>query len=284
MQNKIQSKNTPYLYALLSIVLEKSSFFWKNKFFLDLINDPKITLSADLKKTYRQMHHLINFFSPILDLVFPNLCTVCSENLVKGEKIICTTCLYELPKTNYWNQAENPISQLFWGRLELNHASSYFIFKKGSSFQKLLHQLKYKGKYQIGVELGKAFGHDLSASPFYQTIDLIVPVPLHPRREKQRGYNQSLAISEGLSESMKIPVKSILIRSEYSETQTKKTRIARWENVENIFKLKENEKIDNKHILLVDDVITTGATLESCASIIYQTPNCNLSIVTLASA
>ncbi len=220
----------------------------------------------------------------LLDLVFPNICVVCTRALVRGENILCTQCNYELPRTHFSTHENNPVHQLFWGRILLNHASAYFHYRKGSSFQKLLHQLKYHGKYEIGVELGRQFGYELLISPHYHTVELIVPVPLHPKKEKERGYNQSLAIAEGISQALKVPTETIIERKIYAETQTKKSRIDRWQNVEEAFHLKHPEKAEGKHLLLVDDVITTGATLEACALSLRNLNDYQLSIAGLAAA
>ncbi|HBX52600.1 MAG: amidophosphoribosyltransferase [Bacteroidetes bacterium GWF2_33_38] len=225
------------------------------------------------------------FLSDFFDLFYPKVCASCGKNLITEENVICLECLYNIPKTNYYKEKENLVERLFWGRVELEHAASYFHFTKGSIFQKLIHKLKYNGKKEIGVELGKLLGETLRKSEFYDSVDIIVPVPLHPKRQRKRGYNQSKCIADGMSVIMNIPIdESNLIRTKATETQTKKSRIARWENVDNIFQLKNPEKYENKHILLVDDVVTTGATLEACAHGILTAKNAKVSIAVLASA
>lgn len=227
----------------------------------------------------------MKFFSDFINLFYPKVCESCGKNLISDENVICLECLYNIPKTNFYKESENIVERLFWGRVELEHAASYFHYTKGSVFQKLIHKLKYKGKQEIGVELGKLLGEALRKSEFYDTIDILVPVPLHPKRLKHRGYNQAKCIADGMAEIMNLPIdEKNLVRTKATETQTKKSRIARWENVENIFILKDPAEYENKHILLIDDVVTTGATLEACAHGILKAKNSKVSIAVLASA
>jgi ComF family protein len=175
------------------------------------------------------------------------------------------------------------LEQLFWGRVQIEKATSWFFFQKGSNYQHLLHHLKYKGLRGIGVEMGRNFGSELIANNYFDEVDVIVPVPLHPKKEKKRGYNQSLAIAEGLSQRLEIPIETEhLIRRFYSETQTRKGRFERWENVCELFDLKVEGYFSGKHVLLVDDVVTTGSTLDACAQKILSCTNAKVSIATLA--
>ncbi len=220
-----------------------------------------------------------------MSIIYPRTCAACGNNLLKYENLICTKCLYYLPKTNYHNEKDNPVSQLFWGRVNIENATSYYYFYKGSKFQRLIHRLKYQGQKEIGFELGKCLGAVLSFATLYDDVEIIVPVPLHPKREKKRGYNQSDWIANGMAESMKIPVDTkLLYRAIASETQTRKSRFERWENVESIFKLRDKEALKNKHIILIDDVVTTGSTLEACANTLLDVENAKVSIATLAVA
>jgi ComF family protein len=226
----------------------------------------------------------MKIFSDFLDLFYPRTCAACGFNLFRNENLICTKCLFYLPKTNFHKDVDNPVARLFWGRVKIEYASSYFYFTKGSRFRKLIHKLKYKGQKQIGFELGKHFGFNLAGSPFKE-IDIIIPVPLHPKKEKKRGYNQSEWIARGIAEAMNKKVETKwLYRSVATQTQTKKTRFERWENVEDIFHLHDIKAVEGKHILLVDDVVTTGSTLEACAKAILMAGNSKVSIVTLAVA
>jgi len=219
------------------------------------------------------------------NLFFPDICQACGEPLVKNENVICLSCLYKLPKTNFHMHENNPISRIFWGRANIHAATSFLFFNKGGSVQKLIHQFKYKGKIETGRYLGELLGFDLRKSDLFKNIDIIIPVPLHPRKLHIRGYNQSDIIADGIGNSMKVEVSaSTLIRTVHTETQTKKTRYKRWENVKGKFDIKNPELIEGKHILLIDDVLTTGATLESCAQTLLDVPNLKVSLATLAYA
>lgn len=220
-----------------------------------------------------------------ISLFYPNICAVCHDGLVRGEEVVCTQCLYHIPRTRYWMQADNPVAQLFWGRVNIENACSFFLFAKGSKYRKLIHQLKYNGRNDIGVFLGREFGRELNGSELYKSVDAIIPVPLHPRRQKERGYNQAEVIANGLSKSMDIPVISdVLVRRVYTQTQTKKSRTERVQNVSGAFGLQNPEKISKRHVLLVDDVITTGSTLEVCAQTLLLGNEVRVSVGTLAYA
>ena len=180
---------------------------------------------------------------------------------------------------------ENPIAKIFWGRVNIHSAGAFYGFNKGGKVQHLIHQLKYKGKKDIGVTVGKWYGYDLRRHPSFNTVNMIIPVPLHSKKEKKRGYNQSRFFAEGLAQSMNVEANfTTLIRALESETQTKKSRLNRWKNVETVFQLLNTTKIEGKHILLVDDVVTTGATLEACAQTLLQVPGVKVSVATIAYA
>ncbi len=218
-----------------------------------------------------------------LSLLFPRVCCACGKSLLKHEDCICAYCHYHLPKTDFHLQADNPVMKLFWGRTNIHAASSMFLFNKGSKVQHLIHQLKYKGKKEIGTSLGKQYGKELKAAPLFSDATIVIPVPLHIKKLKKRGYNQSEAFAQGLAQSMNVDSgENILIRSYASQTQTKKSRFERWKNVEEIFKVAEPEKIEGKHILLVDDVVTTGSTLEACANTMLEVPGTKVSVATIA--
>lgn len=228
---------------------------------------------------------MVRFIEDFINLFYPKLCAACGAHLLQQEKYVCTRCLYNLPRTNYHYNIENPVEQVFWGRVEITAATAYYFFEKESRFAKIIHQLKYRGVTEIGIEMGKIFGAELKESSRFNEVDLIIPVPLHWKKQKKRGYNQSEFIASGIAESMgKLLDTSILYRAVETETQTRKSRYERWENVENIFRLRSADKITGKHILLVDDVITTGATLESCASTLLKENNTKVSVATLAMA
>lgn len=223
-------------------------------------------------------------FKDFINLIYPQLCLACGEVLVKNETSICTSCIINLPKTNYHLNPDNSLNKIFWGRTQIEMVAAYYFFNKGNKVQRLLHQLKYKGSKQLGEKIGLLYGYDLLNTDNFRTIDFIVPVPLHPKKFKKRGYNQSEFFANGLSQSLQVEVNTKLIsRTVNSETQTKKSRFNRWENVASIFTLSNEIDISGKHILLVDDVITTGATIEACAQLLVE-KNARVSVVCIACA
>ena len=227
--------------------------------------------------------------TPILfyltELLFPRLCVVCGDKLIEQEQWICLHCLHHIPRTNFHHVPNNPVAQLFYGRVQIESATSFFYFSKGSKYQTLLHNLKYKGMKELGEEIGKHFAIDLLQSPEFSSVDLICPVPLHPQKEKKRGYNQSWWIASGIAKQMQKEMSdNNLKRITATETQTRKSRFERFLNVEGIFDLSDPEAFSGKHILLIDDVVTTGSTLEACVSSILSKTNARVSIATLATA
>lgn len=231
------------------------------------------------------MNKIARGYSNLLDLLFPQLCVACGNRMVTQEKFMCFDCWHDLPVSNFHVHPGNKLEQIFWGRVKIEFATAFFVFKKGSNYQHLIHFIKYKGMKELGFETGRRFGIDLLKSTGFASIDVIVPVPLHPKKQKLRGYNQSEWIAKGLSESMKKPVSiDNLQRNLHTSTQTRKNRYERWENVENIFEVNHPEEFEGKHILLIDDVVTTGSTLESCALKLLQIANTTVSIATLAFA
>jgi ComF family protein len=225
------------------------------------------------------------WITDFFNLFFPNTCYSCGDVLVSGENIICTQCNYNLPRTNYHINPDNPVSMVFWGRVNINIATSFLFFNKGGKVQKLLHELKYKGKTEVGYELGKLFGCELINSQYFNNTDIVVPVPLHPKKQKLRGYNQSDFIAMGIGHSLNAEfLTQYLIRNTFTETQTNKSRYSRWKNVDGKFSVKNSAKLNGKNILLVDDVLTTGATLEACAQELLKIPKVNVSVATLAYA
>lgn len=221
----------------------------------------------------------------LAELLFPRLCVVCGDRLIEQEQWICLHCLHHIPRTNFHLEPDNPVSRLFYGRIQIEQATAFFYFSKGSKYQTLLHNLKYKGMKELGFEIGKHFAHDLLQSSAFATVDLICPVPLHPSKERKRGYNQSWWIASGIASQMQKELSDTdLKRITATETQTRKSRFARWQNVEGIFHLANPEKFAGKHILLVDDVVTTGATLEACVQEIHAKIDVKVSVATLATA
>lgn len=221
----------------------------------------------------------------LLYLLYPELCLVCGNSLVEGETVICGYCENSLPRTRFHNDSDNLVSQLFWGRVNLKAATSFLFFRRKGIVQQLMHQFKYKGEREVGRYLGKIFAQELADSHNYSDLDCIVPVPLHPDKLRKRGYNQSEEIARGMAEVLQIPCKSKLIqRAVYTSSQTKKSRFNRWENVSSVFVVPEPDSVNYKNILIVDDVVTTGATLEACAQKLLESTNSKVSIATLAVA
>ncbi|MCF0207420.1 MAG: ComF family protein [Bacteroidales bacterium] len=231
------------------------------------------------------MRKIIEYLSDFWFLLFPKTCEACGRGLTRGEEVLCFDCLFELPRTNYCYNLDNPITQMFVGRMKIERATALFWFQKGSKFRKLLHSLKYNHKPQIGVFLGRELGAEMLDSGNFSDIDYIIPVPLHPNRQKKRGYNQSERIGAGISEVTKIPmVTDALLRNVETKTQTKMNKEERWQNVSGKFVLANADILKNKHVLLIDDVITTGATTESCGNMLLQVEGLKLSIAVLAKA
>jgi ComF family protein len=222
------------------------------------------------------------YLKSLLGIVYPATCAACGNALYINEDVLCLKCYIDLPKTGYHNDSDNDVARLLWGRIPFKNATSYFFFNKESKYRHILHELKYQGQKQTGLVMGRLFGLDLLGTPFAET-DLIIPVPLHASKYRMRGYNQSELIALGISEILKIPVKSDLItRTANTTSQTRKSRFDRWLNVVSTFRINNHEALFNKHILLVDDVITTGATIEACANALYEITGITLSIATLA--
>ena len=221
----------------------------------------------------------------ILNLFYPRVCAACGEALLKDEETVCLKCRYLLPKTGYELNPENPLAQAFYGRVKFHAVTACFFFAKSGKVQHLIHELKYKGNKEAGIFLGQQLGESIKEAPLFQGIDYLIPVPLHPRREKQRGYNQSLLIAQGINEVTGIPIgDKYLIRAVYTTTQTKKSADERHKNVKDIFEVRFPEELEGKHVLLIDDVLTTGATLESCAHQLENIPGITISAATAACA
>ncbi len=222
--------------------------------------------------------------SDFVSLFFPQYCRGCHESLVKGEDIICTKCMLELPRSNYHLQVENPFYLKFRGRIPVRFVMTLFKFVKKGKVQHLLHALKYKNQPEIGSMLGKVYASDLIRSGYQNSFDLIVPVPLHPSKKRKRGYNQSEEFAKGLGEIFKVPASDqFLIRNQETSTQTRKSRVERWANVSDVFSVPDEAQVSRKRILLVDDVVTTGATLEACGQKLIEAGCGELSIACIAS-
>jgi len=228
---------------------------------------------------------LENITEGVLTLFFPKLCLACGANPPPQDQEICIYCQYYLPKTEFHLDLENPFTERFWGRVKIEGGAALYYFMKNGRTQKLIHNLKYKGKRKIGVKLGEQYGKDLRLAKGFENIDMILPVPLHPKKEHSRGYNQCDLFAKGLSETMEIPWrKGILTKIKHNTSQTRMTKIERLENVRTTFKIKNPDQLRGKHVLIVDDVMTTGATLEACAEKVLEIPHTKVSLATLAFA
>lgn len=231
------------------------------------------------------MSYFYDLWDDFISLLFPRLCYACGNHLMRNENLICTECYIVIPRTNYHLEENNPVAQLFWGRCVIEKAAAFSYFNKGSRIRNLIHNLKYKGIKELGFELGKIYGLSLTSSGFTKDIDLIIPVPLHPSKERNRGFNQSEIISLGIAGASTLPVDiNTLKRVTISATQTKRSRFERWTNVEGIFRVTDPLAIRGKHVLLVDDVITTGSTIESCTNELLKIEGVRVSVVALAFA
>jgi ComF family protein len=229
------------------------------------------------------MIKLQSSLNDLLHLFFPHTCVGCGSDVLDQQQLLCLRCLNELPATNFFDQPGNPVEQVFYGRIPVQNAGAGYFFTKDSLIQNIIVQLKYRGNKEIGVYLGKLIGNLLQNSPRFAGVDVLVPLPLNPRREKKRGYNQATAICNGIASVWNKPVsENNAIRKVYTETQTHKNRVSRWQNMDGIFAINDPSLLQNKHVLLVDDVVTTGATLEACGSEILKISGTTLSIATLA--
>ena len=224
-------------------------------------------------------------FESLINLFFPKVCSGCNSFLLTNENVICTVCRHDIPLTNHHLITNNDAFKKFYGRIPVLHASALFYFHKKGIVQQLIHNLKYKGHEEIGAILGEWYAEDLKTIALLHTADEIIPVPLHRRKLKERGYNQVTTFGKSLSTSLKIDYNdSLLKRNVYSKTQSKKTLLGRTEGIETIFSVVFTEKDHNKHFLLIDDVITTGATLEACSRALLQIPGAKISVVCMAMA
>ena len=226
---------------------------------------------------------ILELLKDVLYLFYPITCCNCDSYLKRNESLICVQCRHDLPLAHYTKHKDNPLETMFFGRIPITAGTSLFLFEQNGMAQTLIHKLKYQGKEKIGTFVGYLLGEELKKNKTYQNLDYIIPVPLHLKKQKQRGYNQLSKFGESLSETLRIPFKeNILIKSSSSETQTKKNKFDRWKNATESFQLIATHFLENKHILLIDDVVTTGATLEACANELLKTKNIKISIATIA--
>lgn len=229
------------------------------------------------------MGYIYDLWDDFISLLIPRLCYGCGNNLLRNENLICTECYILIPRTNYHLKPDNPVAQLFWGRCLIEKAAAFSFYTRDSRIRKLIHQLKYKGIREVGIELGRIYGLSLKSSGFLDGIDIIIPVPLHPSKQRKRGFNQSEMICEGISDVTGLKTDTgLLVRRSMTKTQTKKSRYDRWTNVEGIFQVTDPAVLIDKHILIVDDVITTGSTIEACVNELLNVENLKVSVAALA--
>ncbi len=227
----------------------------------------------------------MSYIQDFINLFFPNTCNICGRQLFHHENLICTVCKSELPYTNFHKYNMNPVEMSFWGRIEINKATSFLLYTKGDMVKTILHSIKYKGNKPLAIEMGRIFGLHLKENNIFNSIDVIIPVPLHPKKLNKRGYNQSELIAEGISSILDISVvREGLYKNTNTSTQTRKNRYERWINSENMYTVCNASTFENKNILLVDDVLTTGATLEACCIAFKNLKVESLNIATLAYA
>lgn len=226
---------------------------------------------------------LLAYFNAFQHLFFPHNCKGCGVDFISVNSFLCSRCIAQLPSTHFIEISNNPIEKIFAGRISLSAGTALYFFTKAGLLQYILIQLKYKNNKAAGIFLGTQLGMALKKSTRYQQIDCIIPLPLHPKKEYLRGYNQAAIIATGIASIWNKPVlNNAVARKVFTKTQTQENRTSRWQNMEGVFEIIRPDLLQNKHILLVDDVVTTGASLESCGLVILQVPGTQLSIATVA--
>jgi ComF family protein len=222
-------------------------------------------------------------FSGFLSLLFPELCCLCKEKLVEGEELICLSCYFKLPKTNYHKIENNNAAERFRGKIPFEKVTSFLFYNKGGMAQQIIKEIKYRGNKEFAVLISSTMAEDLYKNSFFEGIDMLIPVPLHKKKYKKRGFNQSEEIAKGIMKETGIPIDiNHLLRVKENPTQTKKKVYERWLNTREIFELIRPEDMEGKHILMIDDVLTTGSTLEACIQCFQKCKSIKVSILTLA--
>lgn len=222
-------------------------------------------------------------FHDLINLFYPRICNACDGELLNSEEILCTDCLHELPVTNFHQDNENPVKKVFRGRADLYLATSLLYFTKKGKVQNLIHNLKYRNQKEIGIFLGKWLGAELGSVPSYRTIDIVIPVPLHPKKLTLRGYNQVEGFARELSLALNaLYIDDLLLKTNATSAQTFKERFARWGQMEETLITNNPTRLENKHVLITDDILTTGATLEACYSKLIKIRGIKISVATMA--
>jgi ComF family protein len=223
--------------------------------------------------------------SDLLNLFFPRLCPLCKEPLTEDEEQICLKCLCDLPYTSFHHQADNPVAMLFAGKIPFMDATAFLHYEKGSKVQRLVHTFKYYGNKKLAYQLGRQASITLQSQAAYSSIDFLIPVPLHPKKERERGYNQSEWICRGVASVLPVPIHLTAVqRRSQTQTQTNRALYERWLNVQNVFVLNDTKNLEGRRVLLVDDVVTSGSTLLACAEALLAVPGIRISILALAYA
>lgn len=221
----------------------------------------------------------------MLRLFYPLLCKACGDEVFRADNLLCWRCLEELPRTRFEQHPENPVKHLFAGRLRLQQAFSFLYFSSGSVTQAIVHRFKYQNEKELGIFMGRLMGEAMLLHPHHRHYDAILPLPLNPRKLQQRGYNQAELLARGIGQALQVPVHATAVmRTRYTSTQTKKNRLQRWMNVEQVFDVDVHHDLTGKQVLLVDDVITTGATMDAMGEVLQRIPGLQLSLCSLAYA
>mgnify|MGYP002856817598 CR=1 FL=1 len=229
------------------------------------------------------MEFIKNWWNPLLELIFPRYCATCGKRLYENEQAICTSCMQKMPRTMYHNWEDNPMVKQFWGKFPVGRATAWFFYTHDSPYAHMIHQFKYHGRKKLAFELGKMMASEISPSGFFEGIDCIVHVPLHKEKERLRGYNQSEWIAHGIAEATGIRVITHAVeRSTYTLTQTKKSARERFDNTKGVFKAADCHQLTGKHVLMVDDVMTTSATITACADALREVRDIRFSFLALA--
>ena len=221
-----------------------------------------------------------SFWTRLFDLIAPRFCAVCDNRLAESEQHVCLNCLFELPRTHYAEQPyENPMAQIFWGHFRVEKVAAWFFYQPSSPHSGMIHELKYHRQREIGHFIGRVAAEEMSQQHFFDDIDLLIPIPLTKRRQRQRGYNQSHEIARGISDTTGIPLfDKIVARTRFEKSQTHNTAMERRENVSGVFELLDSDAISGRHVMVVDDVITTGSTMISCCCELQKAADVKISI------